>query len=113
MDLTQKTCVPCAEGEPALPEDRARELARDVPGWTLVPGEPKLQREFTFPDFVKAMKFVSTVADIAEKEGHHPDIHIHYDQVTLVLWTHAIGGLSENDFIVAAKINALKTSRAA
>jgi 4a-hydroxytetrahydrobiopterin dehydratase len=113
MDLTKKTCVPCAEGEPALPEDRARELAQDVPGWTLSPGEPRLQREFKFPDFAKAMKFVSKVAEIAEKEGHHPDIHIHYDQVTLVLWTHAIGGLSENDFIVAAKINALKPSHAA
>jgi 4a-hydroxytetrahydrobiopterin dehydratase len=59
------------------------------------------------------MKFVDHVAKLSEREGHHPDIHIHYDRVKLVLWTHAIGGLSENDFIVAAKIDALKMERAA
>jgi|SRR6185503_3077011 len=113
MDLTRKTCIPCSEKTPPLSEDRAKELAREVPGWTLDFGEPRLWREYKFPDFVSAMKFVDKVADIAEKEGHHPDIHIHYDQVKLVLWTHAIGGLSENDFIVAAKINKLKAARAA
>jgi len=113
MDLAQKTCVPCKSGEPPLPEERARQLARDVPGWTLARGEPRLERQFKFSDFATAMKFVNKVADIAEKEDHHPDIQIHYDRVTLVLWTHAIGGLSENDFIVAAKINTLKAPRAA
>lgn len=113
MDLSKKTCVPCTQGEPALPEDRARELARDVPGWTLSWGEPRLQREFDFSDFAAALKFVNKVGRIAEKAGHHPDIHIHYNRVNLVLWTHAIGGLSENDFIVAAKINGLESSRAA
>src|SRR5258706_10141263 len=110
MDLTRKSC----SGEAApLSTERAKELAVDVPGWTLDPAEPRLRREYTFPDFVSAMKFVDKVAKIAEKEGHHPDIHIHYDRVKLELWTHSIGGLSENDFIVAAKINTLRTARPA
>ena len=113
MDLTKKKCIPCTKETPPLSEDRAKELARDVPGWTLDSGEPRLSREYKFPDFVSAMKFVDKVAVIAENEGHHPDIHIHYDRVKLVLWTHAIGGLSENDFIVAAKINTVKAARAA
>jgi 4a-hydroxytetrahydrobiopterin dehydratase len=113
MDLTKKTCVPCTKGQPALPPERARELAREVPGWALSATAPRLEREFKFPDFAKAMKFVDKVAELAEKEGHHPDFHIHYDRVTLVLWTHAIGGLSENDFIVAAKINTLRAAKAA
>lgn len=113
MDLTKKTCVPCSEHTPPLSEDQAKQLARDVPGWTVERAEPRLWREYKFPDFVSAIRFVDKVARIAEKEGHHPDIQIHYDRVKLILWTHAIGGLSENDFILAAKINALKTARAA
>ena len=113
MNLSRKTCVPCNEGDPPLSHDRARELAREVPGWTLSRKKPRLEREFTFSDFAAAMKFVDKVAALAEKEGHHPDIQIHYDRVTLVLWTHAISGLSENDFIVAAKINSLKAAKAA
>ncbi|TSC77471.1 MAG: hypothetical protein G01um101433_581 [Parcubacteria group bacterium Gr01-1014_33] len=70
-------------------------------------GARKIQREFTFKSFVKAMAFVDRVADIAEIEDHHPDIHIYYNRVVIELWTHAIGGLSENDFIVAAKIETM------
>jgi 4a-hydroxytetrahydrobiopterin dehydratase len=113
MNLLRKTCVPCKKGAAPLSQDRARELAREVPGWTLSRKKPRLEREFRFADFAAAMKFVDKVARLAEKEGHHPDIQIHYDRVTLVLWTHAINGLSENDFIVAAKINTLKASKAA
>jgi 4a-hydroxytetrahydrobiopterin dehydratase len=113
MELAKQSCMPYSEGTPALPADRANELVREVPGWALGPQEPRLWREYAFPDFAKAMRFVEKVAKIAEKEGHHPDIHIHYNRVKLVLWTHAIGGLSENDFIVAAKINSLKLARAA
>jgi len=113
MNLAKLSCVPPRKGEPALSEDRVRDLARDVPGWTLRPGEPRLQKEFKFKDFASALAFVERVARIAEKEEHHPDIHIHYDRVVLVLWTHAIGGLSENDFIMAAKINTLKRRRVA
>ena len=95
------------------PRTRARELARDIPGWMFSSDKPGLQREYKVPDFATAMNFVGRVAEIAQKEGHHPDFHLHYNRVTLVFWTHAIGGLSENDFIVAAKINALQSSRAA
>jgi 4a-hydroxytetrahydrobiopterin dehydratase len=113
MDLSQKTCIPCKQGEPPLSEGRIRELAKAIPGWILVPGEQKLQREFKFRDFGGAVAFVAKVAGIAEKEDHHPDILIHYNRVTLTVWTHAIGGLSENDFILAAKINTLKLQRVA
>jgi len=113
MDLSQKTCVPCRQGDPPLPEGRVRELSQSVPGWSLVPGEPKLRREFKFRDFGSAIAFVNKVAAVAEREDHHPDILVHYDRVTLVLWTHAIGGLSENDFILAAKINTIRPQRAA
>lgn len=74
-----------------------------VPGWSVVGG--KLARNLTFKDFKEAMVFVNVVAGIAENEGHHPDISISYNKVDLVLWTHAVDGLSVNDFILAAKIN--------
>ena len=89
----------------ALTPDEARVLVAQVAKWKLRKDEPRLWREFTFKDFVRAMKFVNKVAEIAEAEGHHPDIHIHYNKVKLVLWTHDLGGLSMNDFIVAAKID--------
>lgn len=75
----------------------------EVPQWTQK--ENKIERVFKFSDFKEAMVFVNKVADIAEGEGHHPDIGISYNKVTIVLWTHAIGGLSLNDFILAAKID--------
>ena len=66
-----------------------------------------MTREFKFKDFVRAMKFVNKVAELAEEQGHHPDIHVHYNNVTLELWTHDVDGLSENDFILAAKVDKL------
>ena len=107
MELTKKKCKPCDGGMKALEPAAARELATQVPKWKLRKDEPRLWREFTFKDFVRAMKFVNKVAELAESEGHHPDLHIHYNRVKLVLWTHDIGGLSENDFIVAAKVDKL------
>ncbi|MDP3795077.1 MAG: 4a-hydroxytetrahydrobiopterin dehydratase [bacterium] len=74
--------------------------------WTVL-DETKIRREFTFRDFPEAMAFVNKVAQLAESENHHPDMHIFYSRVVIELWTHAIGGLSENDFIVAAKIEEL------
>ena len=75
-----------------------------------IEGGKKIYHEFKFKDFKKAMAFVNKVADLAEEEGHHPDFIIHYNEVELVLWTHAVGGLSVNDFIMAAKINGLANS---
>ncbi len=107
MDLTQKHCVPCEGAMPALSPEEVNRYKAGVLGWTVSPDSKKLSREFTFPDFKETMAFVNKVADIAEAEGHHPDLHVSYGKVTIELWTHAANGLSENDFILAAKINQL------
>ena len=108
--LRQRTCVPCEGGVPSLSPERVRELLKEVPGWEAGPACMKITRIWKFKDFRAAMMFVNRAAEIAEEEQHHPDVHIFYNRVTLELWTHAIGGLSENDFIVAAKINAMPGS---
>jgi 4a-hydroxytetrahydrobiopterin dehydratase len=101
-DLTQKHCVPCEAGTPPLTGEQAEAMMAQVPGWTLE--DNTLSRSFKFRDFKEAMAFVNRIADLAEEEGHHPDIHIFWNKVRLDLTTHAIHGLSENDFIMAAKI---------
>ena len=106
-ELTAKRCVPCRGGIPPLPEEKARELSTAVPGWALLENGTRLVRRFEFQDFRAAMEFVNRVAGLAEEEGHHPDFAIHWNKVELTLWTHKIGGLHENDFILAAKIDAL------
>jgi 4a-hydroxytetrahydrobiopterin dehydratase len=88
-----------------MTKSEAENYVRKVAGWILSEDGKKIFREFTFKDFKKAMQFVNAVAELAESEGHHPDIYIFWNRVRLELWTHAINGLSENDFILAAKIN--------
>ena len=105
MELAKRKCKACDGGMKPLSPDAARALAVHVPKWKIRKDEPRLWREYTFKDFARAMKFVNKVAEVAEAEQHHPDIHVHYNKVKLVLWTHDIGGLSENDFIVAAKLD--------
>ncbi len=106
MDLSSKKCVPCEAGTPPMPFDKAQEYLQQTPGWILVRDEEmKIKRDFTFKDFKESMVFVNKVADLAESEGHHPDIYIFYNKVNLILYTHAAKGLSENDFVMAAKIN--------
>ena len=91
---------------PKMEDSRARELLETVDGWTL--RDDKLNKRIEFDDFSSAMSFINHVAELAEREGHHPDFCLHgYSRVDLVLWTHAVRGLSENDFILAAKIDAL------
>jgi 4a-hydroxytetrahydrobiopterin dehydratase len=107
MDLTQKHCVPCEGGMPPLDAERVPNYLKYAPGWASSPDGKKITREFKFKNFVAAMAFVNKVADIANAEDHHPDIYIFYNLVRFELSTHAIGGLSENDFILAAKINEL------
>jgi len=102
MDFAQKHCIPCEAGTPPLDASAVTERARQIPEWSVVENK-KLLREFKFKDFVEAMKFVNAVADVANAEGHHPDVYIFYNLVRLELSTHAIGGLSDNDFILAAK----------
>lgn len=108
MDLTQKHCIPCEEGGDPLPDAKEEELRREVPDWSLLrDGTHKLRRQFKFKTFMDAIGFVNEVAKIADKEGHHPDIYIFYNKVQLDLFTHAVGGLHENDFIMASKIDKL------
>ena len=102
-----KSCVPCRGGIPPLDEAKAREYAAATPDWTLEEKGTRLHRRFEFRDFKAAMEFVNRLADVAEREGHHPDICIHWNKVELTLWTHKIGGLHENDFILASKIDRL------
>lgn len=109
MELRQKRCVPCEGGEPPLkPADVDRLLAQ-VSGWRVetVEDHPVLTKTFRFKDFVGAVEFVNKIKDVAEAEGHHPDLRIHWNTVRVENWTHATGGLHENDFILAAKIDRL------
>jgi 4a-hydroxytetrahydrobiopterin dehydratase len=107
-ELTRKKCVPCEGGIPRLTEGEVDALLANVPGWTKVEGGRRIRREWTAKNFMAAIDFFNKVAALAETEGHHPDLHLEgYRNVTVELWTHAIGGLSENDFILAAKIDAI------
>jgi 4a-hydroxytetrahydrobiopterin dehydratase len=94
---------------PPMSDDEEDQYLVKVPDWELNrSGVHTLRQEFKFKNFMAALDFVNKVGVIADDEGHHPDIHIYYSKVVLELYTHAIGGLSENDFIMAAKINSLK-----
>ena len=105
--LASKSCVPCRGGVAPLQRAEAEKLLGQTPLWKLEEKATRLKRTFEFADFLGAMRFVNGVAEIAEGEGHHPDIAIHWNKVELTLWTHKIGGLHENDFILAAKIDRL------
>ena len=109
MDLTQKHCVPCESGTPPLPAKEVEKYHANVPDWKVLDNR-KITREFVFADFKEAMVFVNKVAEIANAENHHPDLHVFYNKVRIELWTHAVNSLSENDFILAAKIDALRAS---
>ena len=108
MQLKAKTCVACRVGEPTLKKAEIGKFLEEVDAWELGSNPDKIVREFEFGDFKGAILFVNKVADLAESEGHHPNIYIHsYKNVKIELWTHKIGGLHENDFILAAKIDEL------
>lgn len=104
-DLARQKCVPCEVGTPPLTPKQAAQYQKQVdPAWRRT-GNKFIAREFEFKDFKQAMVFVNKIADIAEAEGHHPDITVIWNKVTLRLTTHKIKGLSPNDFIVAAKVD--------
>jgi 4a-hydroxytetrahydrobiopterin dehydratase len=105
MNLTSKRCVPCEGGTPKLGAVQIEELLRQVDEWEAM--DDRLIKTFKFANFVAAMEFLNRVAELAESEQHHPDFCVHYNRVDFTLWTHAVGGLSDNDFILAAKIDAL------
>ncbi len=107
--LKDKRCVACeGEGMKPLPKAAAARLLTELSGWEIAKDGLNIAKDLVFKDFDKAMDFVNMVADAAEFEGHHPDIDIRYNKVHLVLTTHAVGGLSENDFILAAKIDTIR-----
>ena len=106
MALRDKKCVPCEGGMPPLSKAETKRLLAEVVGWK--ERDKKLRKTMTFADFRAAMAFLNRVAGLAESEGHHPDFCVHYNKVDFTLWTHAVKGLSENDFILAAKIDALR-----
>lgn len=105
--LHEQKCVPCEGGVPSLQRDEALKLAAEVNGWNLASDAKSISHEYTFKDFNEALGFINAVGALAESEGHHPDIHCAWNKVRLELSTHAIGGLSNNDFILASKINRL------
>lgn len=107
MELTQKKCKPCEGGVAKLsPEEIAVYLKQLAVPWEVV-DNLKIAKDFEFKDYRSSIEFVNRVADLAEAEGHHPVLHVFFARVKVELWTHAILGLSENDFILAAKIDAL------
>jgi 4a-hydroxytetrahydrobiopterin dehydratase len=112
MNLAAKKCVACEGGIPPLSGELLRKYFNELKGaWTMA-DEKNIARDFVFKDFNEAVVFVNAIAELAESEGHHPDITIRYNKVRLELTTHAIGGLSENDFILAAKINGVVANNA-
>lgn len=109
MSLSTKRCIPCEGGKP-LSADKIAELTRGIDSaWTLCENGKAICRAYTFKNFVQALRFVNSVGELAEAEGHHPDIDFGWGRVEITLTTHAVSGLSENDFIVAAKIDGLHT----
>jgi 4a-hydroxytetrahydrobiopterin dehydratase len=107
VDLKEKKCVPCEGGVPPLGEKDIRELLEQLPPDWKVTDNKKISKTFQFEDFKRGMAFAQEIARVAELENHHPDICISYKEVNVELSTHAINGLSENDFILAAKIENL------
>lgn len=110
-ELVQKRCVPCEGGIPALSLAEAQKLVRSVPAWRLTNDGKAIRREWRVKDFLTAIDFFARIAHIAEDENHHPDLHLTgYRNVAVEISTHAVGGLTENDFILAAKIDQLPVS---
>jgi len=108
--LSQKRCVPCREGTPPLDDEACSKLLPQLDGWSMIAG-PRLTRQWKFPDFATALAFVNRVGVVADAEDHHPDVALAWGRVGVELWTHAAGGLTENDFILAAKIDDTHASR--
>ncbi len=113
-DLSTKKCLPCEIGTPPMSPKQASDMLKQVPSWFIIGNEQssslnKITKDFKFPNFKEALKFVNKVSDIAEEEGHHPDICFTWGKVNISLMTHNANGLTENDFILASKIDKIKT----
>lgn len=104
MALADKACVPCRGGVPPLPRDRVDGLLKELDkGWTATHEATRIERTYPFEEFADALAFANRVGDIAEQEGHHPDLHIGWGRCRVEIWTHKINGLTESDFYLAAK----------
>ena len=111
-ELTNSRCVACRGGEPPLTREQLAPLAAEVPEWQIVTadGIPRLRREFKFRNFREALDFANQVGELAEREQHHPDLHVAWGKVVVETWTHKIKGLHTNDFILAAKTDEIFAS---
>jgi len=107
--LNEQHCVACKPGSPHLSREEINDLLRQVEGWTVeeTDGHPRLAKVFKFKGFMPGVELVNRIAPVAEAEKHHPDLLVSYGSVTVSLWTHAAGGITQNDFILAAKIDRL------
>ncbi|HYW72410.1 MAG TPA: 4a-hydroxytetrahydrobiopterin dehydratase [Pyrinomonadaceae bacterium] len=105
-DLAERECVPCRGGVPPLTREEIQPLAAAVPGWAVV-DDHHLQKAYKFGDFREALDFVNRVGELAEQQGHHPDICLAWGKADVSIWTHKINGLTESDFVLAAKIDKL------
>jgi 4a-hydroxytetrahydrobiopterin dehydratase len=107
-ELSQRHCKACEGGVPRLDGEQVQSYLKQVPNWQLTTDQKRIRREWKVKDFRTALDFFNRVGQVAEQEDHHPDLHlVGYRNVAIELWTHALGGLSENDFILAAKIDKL------
>ena len=113
LPLAERRCVRCEPGTAPLDRPAAGALLTQLPGWAIeqMDGHPLLTRRYTFKGFMPAVDFVNLIAPIAEREGHHPDLLVGWGYVTVQLWTHAASGLTDNDFIVAAKVEQARLSK--
>lgn len=105
--LLNKTCTPCQGGVPPMSSVLASRLLSELGNGWIINESSQLYKEYSFNNFIKAMKFANKIAEIAEKEAHHPDLSITWEKLTITIWTHKINGLTESDFILAAKIGTI------
>lgn len=115
MGLTKESCVPCQGGVPTLNDEEIVALKPQVPEWQVAEAEgvKRIRREYKFKDFREALDFTVRVGELAEREGHHPDLHLAWGKVVVETWTHKIHGLHHNDFVLAAKVDELFAGRPA
>jgi len=103
MDITNKNCEPCKHGGNPLPANEIKDYLECIKNWFLIEGNTKIKKEFKFKDFKTALNFTNNIGNMAEQQGHHPDIKLGYGYVNIIWYTHTIGGLHDNDFICASK----------
>jgi 4a-hydroxytetrahydrobiopterin dehydratase len=111
-NLAERQCVPCRGGVPPLKGQELSKYQDQLPDWRVI-NEHHVEKSFLFPDFKQALDFVNRVGELAEEQGHHPDIYLTWGQAKIQIWTHKIDGLTESDFILAAKIDRLARGRSA